>query len=59
MATDKLIYEYATHFTKAFAKFIGIEGGDYEAKSITRFFLKNRIFVPPRFSISNLMQRRR
>lgn len=35
MATDKLIYEYATHFTKAFAKFIGVEAGDYEAKSIT------------------------
>jgi predicted transposase YdaD len=35
MATDKLIYEYAIHFTKAFAKFIGVEGGDYEAKSIT------------------------
>ncbi|MCI0693458.1 DUF2887 domain-containing protein [candidate division KSB1 bacterium] len=35
MATDKLFHEYATHFTNAFAKFIGVRAGDYVAKSIT------------------------
>lgn len=35
MATDKLIYEYTTHFPNAVAKFIHAEADDYEAKSIT------------------------
>ncbi len=35
MATDKLVHEYAIHFTRTFAQFIGAPAGDYEAKSIT------------------------
>ncbi|MGH7450544.1 MAG: DUF2887 domain-containing protein [bacterium] len=35
MATDKLFHEYATYFTNAFAKFIGVRAGEYVAKSIT------------------------
>ncbi|MFQ5632111.1 MAG: hypothetical protein ACE5I1_25360, partial [bacterium] len=35
MATDKVIYEYATYFPNAMAKFIDAENDDYQAKSIT------------------------
>jgi hypothetical protein len=35
VASDKLIYEYTTHFPNALAKFVHAEADDYEAKSVT------------------------
>ncbi|MGH7595746.1 MAG: DUF2887 domain-containing protein [bacterium] len=49
MATDKLFYDYATHFTKAFAKFIGVAADEYQAKSLT---LKETEKRPDLFLIS-------